>query len=178
MTSINLSQVLIAQCILFHRWNVCILLIGSLVGTVSSIAEDAFDPCALSNCSTVPLPRWRTESRPCRHSRPTPAVYGPDYLAVFAQFPNKRLIAVGKFERNVKCHLSMSSKLGFRVPRWNRNDTFLRAFVKSLLFFASRRASAVGNAVRDSTSWGWHRARTDNSGSRMANNAKNEKRPK
>ena len=105
----------------------------------------------------VLLPRWRTESRPCRHSRPTPAVYGPAYLAAFAQFPNKRLIAVGKFERSVKYHLSMSSKLGFRVPRWNRNDTFLRAFVKSLLFFASHRASAVGNAARDSTSWGRHR---------------------
>ena len=57
----------------------------------------------------------------------------------------------------MKYHLSMSSKLGFRVPRWIRNDTFLRAFVKSLLFFASHRASAVGNAVRDSTSWGRHR---------------------
>ena len=56
----------------------------------------------------------------------------------------------------LKYHLSMSSKLGFRVPRWNRNDTFLRAFVKSLLFFASHRASAVGNAARDSTSWGRH----------------------
>ena len=47
----------------------------------------------------------------------------------------------------------MSSKLGFRVPRWNRNDAFLRAFVKSLLFFASHRASAVGNAAADSMSW-------------------------
>ena len=54
-----------------------------------------------------------------------------------------------KIQRNVKYHLSMSSKLGFRVPRWNRNDTFLREFVKSLLFFASHRASAVGNVARD-----------------------------
>ena len=105
----------------------------------------------------VPLPRWRTESRPCRHSRPTPAVYSPSYLAVFAQFPKKLLIAVGKFERNVKYHLFMSSKLGFRVSQLNRNDTFLRAFAKSLLFFASHRASTVGNAARDSTSWGRHR---------------------
>ena len=57
----------------------------------------------------------------------------------------------------MKYHLSMSSKLGFRVPRWNRNDTFLRAFVKSLLFFASHRASEVGNVARGSTSWGRHR---------------------
>ena len=105
----------------------------------------------------VPLPHWRTQSRPCRHSRPTPAVYDPAYLAVFARFPNKRLIAAGKFERNVKHHLSMFFKLGFRVPRWNRNDTFLRAFVKSLLFFASHRASAVGNVARDCTSWGRYR---------------------
>ena len=106
----------------------------------------------------VPLPHWRTQSQPCRHSRPTPAVYDPAYLALFARFPNKRLIAVGKFECNVKYHLFMSSKLEFRVPRWNRNDTFLRAFVKRLLFFfASHRASAVGNVARDSTSWGRHR---------------------
>ena len=105
----------------------------------------------------VLLPHWRTQSRPCRHPGPAPAVYSPAYLAAFARFANKRLIAVGKFERNVKYHLSMSSKLGFRVPRWNRNDTYLHAFVKSLLFFASRRASAAGNAARDSTSWGRHR---------------------
>ena len=99
----------------------------------------------------VSLPHWRTQSRPSRHSRPTPAVYGPAYLAVFARFPNKRLIAVGKFEHNVKHLLSMSSKLGFRVPRWKRSDTFLRVFVKSLLFFASHRASAIGNVAREST---------------------------
>ena len=74
-------------------------------------------------------------------------------------FANKRLIVVGKFERNVKYHLSMSSKLGFRVPRWKINDTFLRAFVKRLLFFfASHRASAVGNGARDSTSWARRRS--------------------
>ena len=122
---------------------------------VRFVDDDAFNPRVTA--ARVPLPRWRTESRLCRHPRLTPAVHSPAYLAAFAQFPNKRLIAVGKFERNVKYHLSMSSKLGFRVPRWNRNDTFLRAFVKSLLFFASHRASAVGNAARDSTSWGRHR---------------------
>ena len=95
----------------------------------------------------VPLPHWSTQSRPCRHSRPTPAVYGPAYVTVFARFPNKWFIAVGKFERNMKYHLSMSSKLGFRVTRWNRNDTFSRAFIKSLLFFASHRDSAVGNVA-------------------------------
>ena len=101
----------------------------------------------------VPLPHWRTQSRPCRHPGPAPAVYSPAYLAAFARFANKRLIVVGKFECNVKYHLSMSSKLGFRVPRSKRNDTFLRAFVKRLLFFASHMASAVGNVTRDSTSW-------------------------
>ena len=53
-----------------------------------------------------------------------PAVYGSAYLAVFARFPNKLLIAVGKFERNVNYHLSMSFKLWFRVPLWNSNDNF------------------------------------------------------
>ena len=105
----------------------------------------------------VPLPHWRTESRPCRHPRPTPAVHSPAYLAAFARFPNKRLIALGKFERNVKDHLSMFLKLRFHVLRCSRNNTFLRAFVKSLLFFASHRASVVGNFARDSTSWGRHR---------------------
>ena len=108
----------------------------------------------------VPLPHWRTQSRPCRHPGPAPAVYSPAYLAAFARFANKRLILVGKFQRNVKYHLSnsMSSNLGFRVPRWKRNDTFLRAFVKRLLFFASHMASAVGNVARDSTSWARRRS--------------------
>ena len=88
---------------------------------------------------------------------PTPAVHSPVYLVAFALFPNKRLIAVGKFERNVKDHLSLFLKHRFRVLRRSRNDTFLRAFVKSLLFFASHRASAVGNGARDSTSWGRRR---------------------
>ena len=138
-----------------------ILLSNASLFTKSCIArfvdDDAFNPCALSNCSTGLSP-------PLAHGKSTLSSFqananciGPAYLAAFAQFPNKRLIAVGKFERNVKYHLSMSSKLGFRVPRWNRNDTFLRAFVKSLLFFAPHRASAVGNATRDSTSWGRHR---------------------
>ena len=52
----------------------------------------------------------------------------------------------------------MSSKLGLRVPRWKRNDPFLRAFVKRLLFFASHMASAVGNVARDSTSWAQRRS--------------------
>ena len=106
----------------------------------------------------VPLLHWRTQSRPCRHPGPAPAIYSPAYLAAFVRFPNKRLIVVGKFERDVKYHLSMSSKLGFRVPRWKRNDTFLRAFVKRLLFFASHMASAVGNVVRDNTSWARRRS--------------------
>ena len=83
----------------------------------------------------VPLPHRRTQSRPCRHPRPTPALYGPAYLAAFARLPNKRLIAEIKFDRNVQYRLSMSSKLGFRFPRWNRSDAFLLAFVKSLLLF-------------------------------------------
>ena len=49
-------------------------------------------------------------------------------------------------------------KLRFRVLRRSRNDTFLRTFVKSLLFFASQRTSAVGNGARDSTSWGRRRS--------------------
>ena len=124
-----------------------ILLSNASMVTKSCIArfvdDDAFNPCALSNCSTGPSP-------PLAHGKSTLSSFQanagcllPGYLAAFAQFPNKRLIAVGKFERNVKYHLSMSSKLGFRVPRWNRNDTILRAFVKSLLFFASHTASAV-----------------------------------
>ena len=119
------------------------LLSNASLVTKSCIARfvegDAFNPNALRlrgtrDCSTGPSSHWRTQSRPCRHPGPAPAVYSPAYLAAFARFANKRLIVIGKFERNVKCHLSMSSKLVFRVPRWKRNDTFLRAFVKRLLF--------------------------------------------
>ena len=118
--------------------------------------DDACKLSALSDCSTgpPPPPPWRTQSRPCRHSSQTPAVHGADYLAAFTRFSNERLIAVGKFERSVKHHLSMFSKFGFRVPRCNRNDTFVRAFIKSLPFFGYHRASAVGNVAGDCTKRG------------------------
>ena len=100
-----------------------------------------------ATAARVHLPHCRARSRPCRHSKPTLAVYGPTYIAALARFPNKRLITVGKFERNVKYQLSMSSKLWFHVPSCNRNDTFLRAFVNGLSLFAYK-ASAVGNVAR------------------------------
>ena len=53
----------------------------------------------------VPLPHWRTQSRPYRH--PSLAVHGSAYFAAFARSANKRLIAGRKFERNVKDHLSI-----------------------------------------------------------------------
>ena len=139
-----------------------ILLSNASMVTKSCIArfvdDDAFNPCALSNCSTGPSPPLLAHGKSTLSSfQANAGCLRPGPFGRFAQFPNKRLIAVGKFERSAKYHLSMSSKLGFCVPRWNRNDTFLRAFVKSLLFFASHTASAVGNAARDSTSWGRHR---------------------
>ena len=91
-----------------------ILLSNASLVTKSCIArfidDDTFNPSTLSDCSTGPSPPWRAQSRPCRHSTATPAVYGPAYLAALARFPNKRLIACGKFARNVKHHLSMSLK--------------------------------------------------------------------
>ena len=89
-----------------------ILLSNASLVTKSCITRfvegDAFNPSALSDCSTGLSPlHWRTQSRPYRHPRPAPAVHGPAYFAAFARFANKRLIAVGKFERNVKDHLSM-----------------------------------------------------------------------
>ena len=105
------------------------------------VEGDAFNPSALSDCSTGPSPHWRTQSRPYRHPRPARAVHGPAYLAVFARSANKRLIVVGKFERNEKDHLSMFLKLRVRVLRRSRNDTFLRAFVNTLSFFGLRQAA-------------------------------------
>ena len=63
------------------------------------------------------------------------------YFAAFVKFPKKRLIAVGKFERHMKDHQSMSQKLRFRILRCNRNDTFLRAFVNILPFSGLRQAA-------------------------------------
>ena len=83
----------------------------------------------------VPLPHWPTQSRPCRHPMPTPAVHSPVYLAAFARFPNKLLIAVGKFERNVKDHLSLFLKLRFRVLRRSRNDIFFACICKKFAVF-------------------------------------------
>ena len=98
----------------------------------------------------VRLPHWRTESRPCRHPRPTSAVYGPAYLAAFVGFPKKMLIAVGKFERNAKYHLSMSSKLGCCVPRCKRIATFLRASLDTILHIGHFPASLSVSMTIDS----------------------------
>ena len=68
---------------------------------------NAFNLSALNDCSTGPSPHWRMQSRPCRHPRPTPAVHDPAYFAAFARFPNKQLIAVGKFERSVEENLTI-----------------------------------------------------------------------
>ena len=88
-----------------------ILLSNASLVSKSCIARfvegDAFNPSALSDCSTDPSPHWHTQSRPFRHPRPAPAVHGPAYFTAFARSANKRLIAVGKFERSVKDHLSM-----------------------------------------------------------------------
>ena len=125
------------------------ILLSNLV-TKSCIAwfvdDDAFNPSALSNCSMGPSP-------PLAHGKstlPVVAIAGqrrlsttrrPAYLAAFARFPNKRFIAVGKFECDVKDHLSMFWTLRFRVLRCSRNCTFLRAFVNTLSFFGLRQAS-------------------------------------
>ena len=123
---------------------------GSLV-TKSCIArfvdDDAFNPSALSDCSTGPSP-------PLAHGKSTLSAFQANACwlrpaAAFARFPNKRLIAVGKFERNVKYHLSMSSKLGFRVPRCNRNAMKFACICRGWPFFASHRASSVGNVAGD-----------------------------
>ena len=95
----------------------------------------------------VPLPHWPTRSRPYRHPRPAPAVHGPAYFAAFARSASKRLIAVGKFERNVKDHLSMFLKHRFHVLRCSRNDTFLRAFVNTLPFFWPSSGGSMSETV-------------------------------
>ena len=139
-----------------------ILLSNASLVTKSCIARfvegDASNSSALSDSSTGPSPPLAHAKSTLSPSQATPAVRGPAYFAAFARSANKRLIAVGKFERNVKDHPSMSSKLGFRVPRWKRNDTFLHAFVKRLLFFASHMVSVVGNVARDSTGWARRRS--------------------
>ena len=56
-------------------------------------------------------------------------------------FPNKRFIAVGKFERNEKDHLSMFLKLRFHVLRCSRNGTFVCAYVNILSFLVLRQAA-------------------------------------
>ena len=105
------------------------------------VDDDAFNPSALSNCSTGPSPPQAHAKSTLSPSRPTPAVHSPAYLAAFARFPNKRFIAVGKFERNVKDHLSMFLKLRFHVLQCSRNGTFVGAFVNILSFLGLRQAA-------------------------------------
>ena len=60
------------------------------------------------------------------------------YLAAFAQFSNKWLIAGRKFERHVKDHLSMPPNT---VLRRSKNDTSLRAFAIILPFSGLHQAA-------------------------------------
>ena len=95
----------------------------------------------------VPLPHWRTQSRPYRHPRPAPAVHGPAYFVAFARSANKRLIAVGKFERNVKDHLSMFLKLRFHVLRCSRNHTFFACICKYFVVFWPSSGGSMSETV-------------------------------
>ena len=119
---------------------------------------DAFNPSALSDCSTGPSPPLAHAKSTLSPSRASAGCLQPGLFGRFRSICEQTAHLSRKFEHNVKHHLSMSSKLRFRVPRWKRNDTFLRAFVKRLLFFASHMASAVGNVARDSTSWARRRS--------------------
>ena len=44
-------------------------------------------------------------------------------------------------------YLSMFLKLGFRVLRRNRNDTFLRAFVNTVSFFGASPGGSMSGTV-------------------------------
>ena len=84
-----------------------ILLSNASLVTKSCIArfveDDAFNPSALSDCSTGPFPSLAyAKSALSSFQANAGCLYGLAYLAVFARFPNKRLIAVGKLERDVK----------------------------------------------------------------------------
>ena len=95
-----------------HKTLPNILLSNASLVTKSCIARfvegDAFSPSALNDCSTGPSPPLAHAKSTLSPSQASPAVHGPAYFAVFARSANKRLIAVGKFERIVKDHLSMS----------------------------------------------------------------------
>ena len=47
----------------------------------------------------------------------------------------------------MKYHLSMSSKLGFRVPRWNRNDTFFACICKYFVVFWPSSGGSMSETV-------------------------------
>ena len=122
-----------------------ILLSDARLVTKSYIArfvdDDAFNPSALSNCSTGPSPPLAHGKSNLSPSQANAGCPRPGYLAAFARFPNERFIAVGKFERNVKDHLSMFLKLRFHNLRCSRNGRFVRAFVNILSFLGLRQAA-------------------------------------
>ena len=119
--------------------------------TKSCIAQfvegDAFNPSALSDYSTGPSPvlaHAKSTLSPFQASAGCPRA---GLFASFARSANKRLIAVGKFERNVKDHLSMFLKLRFHVLQRSRNDTFLRAFVNTLSSFWPSSGGSMSETV-------------------------------
>ena len=90
-------------------------------------SNDAFNMRKLSGCSTGPsssLARAKSTLPPFQVNAAL-AVRNPANLAALDRFPDKRLIAVGKFEPNVNDHLSMVYTLRFRVPQRNTNNIIL-----------------------------------------------------
>ena len=65
----------------------------------------------------------------------------------------QRLIALGKFKRKVKDHLSMFLKLRFHVLRCSRNDTFSRAFVNTLSFFGPSLGGSMSETALHTGYW-------------------------
>ena len=116
-----------------------ILLSNASLVTKSCIARfvegDAFDPSALSDCSTGPSP-------PLTHAKstlsPSQASAGCPRAGLFCRF---RSICEQTAHRSRKIRAQCERppihvrKLRFRVLRRSRNDTFLRAFVNTLSFF-------------------------------------------
>ena len=124
-----------------------ILLSNASLVTKSCIARfvegDAFNPSALSNCSTGPSPPLAHAKSTLSPSRASAGCLQPGLFGRFRSICQQTAHRSRKIRAQCEIPPFHVLLLGFRVPRWKRNDTFLRAFVKRLLFFASHMASVV-----------------------------------
>ena len=122
-----------------------ILLSDASLVTKSYIArfvdDDAFNPSALSNCSTGPSPPLAHRKSTLSPSQANAGCPQPDLFGRFRSISEQTVHRSRKIQAQCERPPIHVLKLRFHVLRCSRNGTFVRAFVNILSFLGLRQAA-------------------------------------